>query len=63
MKIYELFEASAKKASKIVIPPTTPRNPVAANSHITARGAGSHTPSKFTRKSKHKNKDISIDLS
>jgi hypothetical protein len=60
MKIYELFEASAKKASKIVIPTTKPRNPVAANSRITAGGAGAHKNKKRAQKqgdTKHRNTD------
>ena len=60
MKIYELFVASTKKASKIVIPNTKPRNPVAANSHITASGAGAHKNKKKDQKqgiTKHRNQD------
>ncbi len=52
MRLYELFET--KVAKKVTSSPT-PRNFVAKNAKTT--GAGSHAPSKFTRKTKHKSKD------
>ena len=50
MKLFELFEA--KPQTKGVLPP--PRNPVAKAAKKS--GAGAHSPNKYTRKEKHKNK-------
>ena len=50
MKLFELFEAQAKKKD---LP--APRNPVAR--YAKRSGAGSHSPSKYTRKTKHKSKE------
>jgi hypothetical protein len=50
MRLFELFEGKPKE--KGVLPP--PRNPVARAARKS--GAGAHTPSKYTRKEKHKHK-------
>jgi hypothetical protein len=54
MRLFELFEA--KPAKKIAVKSPPPRNFVAKNAPTT--GAGSHTSKKFTRKEKHKGKDV-----
>jgi len=53
MTLFELFEN--KNNSKKKVPATSPRNFVAKNAKTS--GAGAHSPAKFTRKSKHKNKE------
>ena len=53
MRLFELFET--KTAKKVVKAPP-PRNFVAKNAQRT--GAGSHTDKKYSRKEKHKNKEI-----
>ena len=56
MKIYELFETkTAATGKKLVVPASKPRNPFGKQPKTS--GAGSHTPSKYTRHSKHKDKD------
>jgi hypothetical protein len=54
MRLYELFEA--KPAKKIVVKSLPVRNFVAKNAKTS--GAGAHTSNKFTRKEKHKGKEI-----
>jgi hypothetical protein len=54
MRLFELFEV--KTAKKVVATAPPPRNFVAKNAQTT--GAGSHTSKKFSRKEKHKGKDI-----
>ena len=49
MRLFELFEAKAKKKPDA----PTPRNFVAK--HAKTSGAGSHTDKKHNRKEKHKN--------
>lgn len=57
MRLIELFEA--KPAKKPVQSPP-PRNFVAKNAKTS--GAGSHTTNKFTRKEKHKGKDLDEEI-
>lgn len=52
MRLIELFET--KPAKKVAAPP--PRNFVAK--HAQTSGAGSHSGKKFSRKEKHKGKDL-----
>ena len=58
MRLYELFEA--KTAKKIAVKSPPPRNFVAKNAQTT--GAGAHEPKKYTRKEKHKAKDIAEEV-
>ena len=53
MRLFELFEEKATKKDKISAP--TPRNFVAKNAKTS--GAGSHNPTKISRKEKHKSKE------
>jgi len=60
MKVKEIIEEH-KKGRRAVRHNPKPRNPVAANSHVTASGAGAHKDKKKAEKQgdvKHKNKEV-----